>query len=153
MNKEFYDKDVAINWADDASETESLSIASFSNPREPSSTFNTWNWKTLSGDIPYNVKERIRNKGMCFSTTANLVHPIDGKSLGVKATDKNHPYYVVLFNPGGGFKHTCYKATTCPEEYVAYMKLFDATFKEKENQDYSEWMSRRDAYFKSCSKN
>ena len=78
-----------------------------------------------------------------------MVNPYTGKRLGVKLTQKDNPYYLVVTNHG---KDPAYFATTSPEEYVAIMKAYSASFVEKTG-DYTNWEMRVAAYNKKFPKN
>ena len=108
-----------------------------------------WAWRNLDGELPFNVKKRIFESGVYFSSTPDLVNPYTGRKLGVKLTQRDNPYYLVVTNHG---KDPAYFATTCPEEYVVIMEAYSPSFVEKTG-DYKNWEMRVAAYNKKFPKN
>lgn len=108
-----------------------------------------WTWRNLDGKLPGHVAKKIYERGIYFSDTPNLVNPYTGQPLGVKGTQLDNPYYVVVSNNG---QNPAYYATTCPEEYVAIMKAYSSSFVEKSG-GYKNWEERVAAYNKKYPKN
>jgi len=109
-----------------------------------------WTWRSMDGKLPAHVAQRIYQRGLCFSTAPDyLVNPYTGKRLGVKVTQLDNPYYVVVSNFG---KDPAYYATTCPEEYIALMYAYSSSFQPKSG-DYKNWQARVAAYNKKYPRN
>jgi hypothetical protein len=149
--KEFFDTHVVgetLDW-NDMIETNSSVSEKVDDETVRPGNLSKWTWSDLHGHIAFHVAEKIRKKGLYFSTTPDLVHPYTGKRLGVKLTQIDNPYYVVTSNFG---QDPAYYATICPAEYVATMKIYSSSFVEKSG-DYKNWENRVAAYNKKYPKN
>jgi len=146
--KEYYDvhvlgKDDTPNW-NDMMETSSVASTKDIDTALRPGNLTKWTWRNIDGKLPSHVAKRIYEKGIYFSTTQNLVNPYTGQLLGVKGSQRDNPYYLVVSNYGQG---PAYYATTCPQEYVAIMKAYSPSFVEKSG-GYKNWEERVTAYNK-----
>ena len=145
--KEYYDEHVAgknIDWNELVEQSSVVSEETLYDRALGAGNLLKWSWKNLDGYIPSHLAKQIREKGIYFSSTPDLVNPYTGHRLGIKLTQNDNPYYMVVSNHG---KDPAYYATTCPEEYVAIMKIYSNSFVEKTG-DYKKWQDRRDSYNK-----
>lgn len=152
--KEFFDTHVMgeerkPDWNEIMEETGSVTSEPTSYvPPRPGNLVN-WSWRNHEGGLHFHVKKRIFESGVYFSSTPDLVNPYTGRKLGVKLTQRDNPYYLVVTNHG---KDPAYFATTCPDEYVAIMQAYSPSFVEKTG-DYKNWEMRVAAYNKKFPKN
>jgi hypothetical protein len=151
--KEYFDlhvvgEDNKPDW-NDMNEVSSASGSTVHDEAVRPGNLKKWEWKGLDGKIPHYTAKKIFDKGIYFSTTPSLVNPYTGHSLGVKMTQLDNPYYVVVSN---NQKDPAYYATTCPQEYVAIMKVYSNSFVEKSG-GYKNWEERVARYNKKYPRN
>jgi hypothetical protein len=153
-SKEFFDEHVMNentkpDW-NEMAETSSVKSdpAMYETPRPGNLT--KWSWRGFEGRLPDHVARKVYEKGVYFSSTPDLVNPYTGKRLGVKLTQRDNPYYMVVSNNG---KDPAYYATTCPDEYIAIMSAYSSSFVQKASGDYTNWENRVASYNKKFPKN